>query len=41
MPLDPKPQRRAMPDREILPVHAVGQDRLRMKRINEVDSSAQ
>ena len=36
--LDPQPQRRAMRDRQVLAVHAIGQDRLRMEGVDEVDA---
>src|SRR5215510_9813381 len=35
--LDAQPDRRAVADRQLAPIHAVGQDGLRMQRIDHVD----
>ena len=38
LPFDAQPHRRAVRDRQIAPVHAVGQDGLRMQRVEHVDA---
>ena len=38
LPLNPQPHRRAVLRREITPVHAVGEEGLRVQRVEQVDA---